>query len=181
VTRHNSNAKPQGELYQTLKRSKRELPTAAETGHVLKPETVASMIASGRSSTPVISRRGAFALAQTRREGTSAGTERPGSAATNADAREERHVDRRGEGNDRKHDERAPRRGAHRRTRRCQVSRVSRSRNGSDVPDHWITSSVEALIRMRKIEESNLTVVNPRSGKPARSSSRSSTAEDAAA
>jgi hypothetical protein len=48
VTRHNSNAKPQGELYQTLKRSKRELPTAAETGHVMKPETVASMIASGR-------------------------------------------------------------------------------------------------------------------------------------
>jgi hypothetical protein len=51
-----------------------------------------------------------------------------------------------------------------------------------DVPDHWITSSVEALIRMRKIEESKtLTVVNPRSGKHCAVLVALSTAEDAAA
>lgn len=34
------------------------------------------------------------------------------------------------------------------------------------LPDHWISSSVDALIKMRKIEESTATVVNPTSGKP---------------
>lgn len=34
------------------------------------------------------------------------------------------------------------------------------------VPDHWLCSTVAALIAMRKIEESpELTVVNPKSGK----------------
>lgn len=34
------------------------------------------------------------------------------------------------------------------------------------VPDHWVSSTVAALIAMRKIEESpTLTIVNPKSGK----------------
>lgn len=34
------------------------------------------------------------------------------------------------------------------------------------IPDHWLTSTVDALVKMRKIEESQtLTVVNPLSGK----------------
>jgi hypothetical protein len=34
------------------------------------------------------------------------------------------------------------------------------------IPDHWVTSSVDALITMGKLEESKtLTVVNPKSGK----------------
>jgi hypothetical protein len=34
------------------------------------------------------------------------------------------------------------------------------------LPDHWISSAVDALIKMRKIEESATAVVNPISGKP---------------
>lgn len=34
------------------------------------------------------------------------------------------------------------------------------------IPDHWCTSTIAALIEMRKIEESpDLTIVNPKSGK----------------
>lgn len=33
------------------------------------------------------------------------------------------------------------------------------------LPDHWISSSVDALIKQRKIEESDATVINPESGK----------------
>lgn len=33
------------------------------------------------------------------------------------------------------------------------------------VADHWITSSVEALITAKRIKESDATVVNPRSGR----------------
>lgn len=33
------------------------------------------------------------------------------------------------------------------------------------VADHWITSSVEALITAKRIKESDATVINPRSGK----------------
>lgn len=34
------------------------------------------------------------------------------------------------------------------------------------LPDHWVTSTIDALIKMRKVEESKtLTMVNPKSGK----------------
>jgi hypothetical protein len=33
------------------------------------------------------------------------------------------------------------------------------------VPEHWISSSVDALIKQRKIEESTSTIINPASGK----------------
>lgn len=34
------------------------------------------------------------------------------------------------------------------------------------VPDHWITSTIDALVKMAKVEEHpTLTVVNPKSGK----------------
>jgi hypothetical protein len=50
------------------------------------------------------------------------------------------------------------------------------------IPDHWLTSTIVALIQMRKIEESKtLTVVNPRSGKHCAVLVALSTAEDAAA
>lgn len=50
------------------------------------------------------------------------------------------------------------------------------------IPDHWVTSSVEALIQMRKIEEHPfLTVVNPKSNKHCAVLVAIGTAEDAAA
>lgn len=33
------------------------------------------------------------------------------------------------------------------------------------IPEHWISSSVDALIKQRKIEESASTIINPASGK----------------
>lgn len=34
------------------------------------------------------------------------------------------------------------------------------------IPDHWLSSTIDALVKMRKIEESEtLTIVNPKSGK----------------
>lgn len=51
-------------------------------------------------------------------------------------------------------------RGASQGLARFQIAGVLR------LPDHWISSSVEALIQMRKIEEHKTrTVVNPKSGK----------------
>jgi hypothetical protein len=49
-------------------------------------------------------------------------------------------------------------------------------------PDHWLSSTVAALIQMRKIEESKtLTIENPKSGKQCAVLVKIETAEDAAA
>jgi DNA-binding NarL/FixJ family response regulator len=50
------------------------------------------------------------------------------------------------------------------------------------IPDHWVTSSVEALIKMRKLEQHPfLTVENPKSGKACAVIIAIESAEDAAA
>lgn len=49
------------------------------------------------------------------------------------------------------------------------------------IPEHWISSSVDALIKQRKVEESSSTVVNPASGKSCAVLVAIESAEDAAA
>lgn len=49
------------------------------------------------------------------------------------------------------------------------------------IPDHWCSSSVDALIKQRKIEESSATVINPKSGKSCAVLVAIVTAEEAAA